>query len=269
MVPKDIFEPYNIMQMKKYLTLLFCMVTAFSLSSQKPAATSDFTSEDAEIFDGVACDLERSFLVQPPNGITGVFSDFDCDFFCVTGVQVLAADFVSPMDGIVTDACWYGGYFVGNSGGPDDFTLTYYDDAGGLPGTIIGGPFSVTPTAMTTGNLIAGVNQYNYNTTHDPVPVTSGGTYYIEIVNNTAGNADTWFWETGDVDAASGGSNGIFFHFGDDLWALDPTFGDLAVSVGYGVEIVPTLGEWAVICLGLLMMIFGIVAVGQRQTRMA
>lgn len=32
-----------------------------------------------------------------------------------------------------------------------------------------------------------------------------------------------------------------------------------------GVEIVPTLGEWSIICLGLLMLIFGVTAVTQRR----
>lgn len=35
------------------------------------------------------------------------------------------------------------------------------------------------------------------------------------------------------------------------------------------VEIVPTMGEWGIICLSIILMIFGVIAVRQRQTKIA
>ena len=49
------------------------------------------------------------------------------------GQYIAADDFRLAANGAVTSICWYG---VPLGGGPDDFTVTYYIDDGGVPGPV-------------------------------------------------------------------------------------------------------------------------------------
>jgi subtilisin-like proprotein convertase family protein len=116
----------------------------------------------------------------------------------LAGTFEAADDFNSPGVGSITSICWWGTYLSGVPGA-DNFTVTYYADAGGLPGAIIGGPFSGAGLTVTgpvdTGSLIAGVvPEFEYTGTHAAVPVTAG-CFWVSVKNAIVG--DNWFWEIG------------------------------------------------------------------------
>lgn len=183
---------------------------------------------------GTLIDWEIRISVLPPGCVSGV----GCQLPNYTGYSsggTLAAtsdenpnanfivqdNFKAASSGNVTSVCWWGGYFdfnlfsECNPGPGDDFTITYYSDlyTSGVcsPGSVIGGPFSVTPTKTATGNpILSGVldNEYIFEATHAPVAVSAGQTYWIEIKNNTASGDCFWLWSVGDPDDEIAYQNG-------------------------------------------------------------
>jgi len=155
---------------------------------------------------------------------------------------ISADDFTPAASGSVTEICWWGTYFDGLSDCrgvvPDNITVKYYADAGGMPGALLA-TFSQTGGTLTvggpvaTGFLIAGlVPEYEYTGTHAPVPVTAGQCYWVEITNNLQGVC-FWFWEIADP------GNNRMFQDGAPPNGYDP--GDLVnedlsfcVNVGMG-----------------------------------
>ncbi len=145
-------------------------------------------------------------------------------------------------DGQITALCWWGIYFDFGiladcgPGSGDDFQIVYYnDDAGGaVPGSVKAGPFSVTVNKFQTGNvLVAGsivVNEWQFEATHPPVPVSAGECVWVEISNNTTGTC-FWLWDTapaGDNRSAQTDASGSTYA---------PTDYDLAVCLD--VDITP------------------------------
>ncbi len=132
-------------------------------------------------------------------------------------IFTVADDFETPSSrAVLSSVCWTGGGQDQTTGGPcsgaDDFTVTYYDDAGGMPGSVIasfsqsGG--SLTVDSGPTGLLIAGaLAEIEYTGAHAPVTLGDGTCYWIEITNAAAGC--NWFWGT------SSEGNGIAFQDGD------------------------------------------------------
>jgi hypothetical protein len=116
----------------------------------------------------------------------------------------------------------------------ETFTITYYGTSGNLPdtGTIIGGPFNVTPVKTDTGEGVAqgGGVLFRYETFHAQVPVTASQCIWIEIVNTTVNLNCAFLWATsnegGNLKAAiekSGGADAFPYQFIDR---------DLAFCVG-------------------------------------
>ena len=111
-------------------------------------------------------------------------------------------DFTPASDGSIAGLCWWGTYSAGTpSAGGDAFTVTYYANDAGLPGTMLasfsqtGGTLTVTDP-VNTGNLIFVIYpEYEYSATHDPVPVAAGECYWVEIANANDGSK-VWFWES-------------------------------------------------------------------------
>ena len=112
-----------------------------------------------------------------------------------------ADDFTPVFSGSATDLCWWGTATpFGTPALLDDFTVTYYADAGGLPGAVIGGPFSQSGGtlsvlgAIDTGQIVAGLSPiYEYSATHAPVALTADTTVWVEIKNDPS-TGETWFW---------------------------------------------------------------------------
>lgn len=130
-----------------------------------------------------------------------------------TGTQsiVRADDFLACNNEFVTKVCWWGIY---NNAGADCslfgpgcepftgrvFSVAYYQDAGGVPGPIIAGPFSVVPTVRCTGNILApGTSRFReigHEAMHPPIPVVAGQRYWVEIVDINGDAACNFFWQT-------------------------------------------------------------------------
>jgi hypothetical protein len=107
-----------------------------------------------------------------------------------TGQFATADDFAVASSGNINNLCWNGTY-IGNAGGADDFTVTYFRNVGGLPGALIasfsqsGG--SLTVTSQANGPV------HTYSAPHANVAVDAGSCYFVQIVNTLGGGS--WYWE--------------------------------------------------------------------------
>jgi hypothetical protein len=138
------------------------------------------------------------------------------------GVTFTGADnFVLASGGTVTSLCWRGAYFSGTDcgPGPDNYTVTYYADAGGLPGAMIAqfrqadGTLTVSPP-VPTGNIIAGIaTEYEGVGTHAPITLSPGVCYWVEIINPGPISPCLWFWTwsaDGDLYAVEDAGPGVY-----------------------------------------------------------
>ena len=151
-----------------------------------------------------------------------------------------ADDFVPAVSGDITSICWWGAYLPAVA--EDFFEVRYYDDNGGIPGALIGGPFTQSGGSLTvagpvdTGLLVAGIAPiWEFTGDHAPVSVTGGTCYWIEVRNNPGGGA-TWFWEWSQsgngrkvVDAGPNGYDpGDIDITSDFAWCINLMLGDPA-----------------------------------------
>ncbi len=125
-----------------------------------------------------------------------------------------AESFVSPGGGIVDRVQWWGAYMSPSlavcAPNADDFTLTVYADAGGVPGPVVStNNIGGSASSVSTGQFIVFVGikfvEYTYATELlQPFPADAGATYWVEIVRD-AYDVDgcSWWWET-----APQGTNG-------------------------------------------------------------
>jgi len=120
---------------------------------------------------------------------------------------VVADDFSPTTSGAIDELCWWGGYSGLNLScdgtSSNDFQVTYYEDAGGLPGAAIG-TFSQGGASLTvdgpvdTGMTLAeDFTEYEFHATHAPVNVQAGECYWVEIFNDVTIDDCIWFWEDG------------------------------------------------------------------------
>ncbi len=203
---------------------------------------------------GTLCECSAGstiLLDQPPNQVNGFFAD-------ATWPQTIADNFILGASETITELRVWGGYFSTDTNfDPDDFTVIFHEDTASLPGADADPP--QTGLAATckelTGVSLFGVSEYVYQLVLD-TPVTLGpGTYWVELFNNTAGNPDVWFWETGDQDAVNGIFDGAFaVEIPGVAW--NPSGGDNALQVCAGVPDdptplieVPTLGQFGLMAL--------------------
>jgi len=166
---------------------------------------------------GICNDIGRCQLPNVTNGQQqgGYVSDIDDD-------AIIADDFRPLFTGggalnYVDQICWRGFHRVTDSSNNDclnlvtdveTFTITYYASSGNLPdtGTIIGGPFNVTPVKsepVPAEGVAGGGVQFQYEAFHAQVPVTPSACLWVEIQNTTASPTCTWLWATSN----EGGNN--------------------------------------------------------------
>lgn len=120
---------------------------------------------------------------------------------------VMADNFRVTGDHPIRHVCWWGTYFNFNasqfctSAAPDDFTITYYNDAGGFPGAIRAGPFPVLASRVLTPRIInpGGLNLpvYAYQADHPPVNALPGECLWVSVQNNVSPSC-VWIWNTAD-----------------------------------------------------------------------
>ncbi|HNQ24392.1 MAG TPA: right-handed parallel beta-helix repeat-containing protein [Phycisphaerae bacterium] len=134
---------------------------------------------------------------QPPDGWNAYASD--------RAQYLVADDFRPATDGSISALCWWGTYYgeSGNClpGGSDTFEVRYFADDGGLPGTLLAGPFRqaegtlLVQGPVSTGGLVMDrLFEYEYSAQHAPVPVTAGQCCWVEI-SNPGFESCVWLWE--------------------------------------------------------------------------
>ncbi|KAB2966144.1 MAG: hypothetical protein F9K18_06010 [Thermoanaerobaculia bacterium] len=166
-------------------------------------ADLDWTIDEAAPF----ADAPRgtgTFLNQAPNQVNGLFADSTCER-CGTGQQSIAENFTLAAPATIGQITFWGGYF--NTDTPlatDVLRVLVHADASGLPGAVVYDESNVASTRVQTGVILFGVHEWEFTLTlAAPVNLTPG-TYWVEIFNNTAGNPDDFFWETGNLDPTHG-----------------------------------------------------------------
>ncbi len=154
---------------------------------------------------------------QMPNFSEGWFSSTNSGYYAYEG-------FV-PHTNTIQSVCFWGGYYDTNtssdcSPGPgDNFIITYYSNNSGIPGSVVAGPFSVTPTKQITGNFVQGfLTEWGYEVSHPPVTVNPFEAYWIRIENDIPAGSCVWYWET-----ASPG-DGIFYQSNVGILNADLAF---------------------------------------------
>lgn len=121
------------------------------------------------------------------------------------GELLVADDFIPDADGSITGLCWWGTYFDGEGRclpeSTDAFKVAYYEDAGGVPGARIAGPFrqddgslTVAGPVRTGGMILDELFEYEYAAVHEPVSVSADECYWVEI-SNSGSAACAWYWE--------------------------------------------------------------------------
>ena len=254
------------MNIERISRKLSCLLVAFfallsvSMAQVRPSLDANPAEAPSDMpenhFNCEANILDQAF--DPANFSEAVTSDRTTPF-------AVSENFTPSQDILANSVCWTGIYFDFTSGpcGPpagDSFEITYSLDNAGQPGAIVAGPVAVTADREMDVPFFPGLDNYSYQATHAPVALTAGQQYWITITNTTGIAGCVWLW----TDNRAGVGDGLSFQT-----PATPRTNDMAVTIGGTVEIVPTMGEWGVIILGLLIMIFGIVAVTQRKTAVA
>ncbi|MCG8408183.1 MAG: hypothetical protein MI923_23535 [Phycisphaerales bacterium] len=164
----------------------------------------------------------------------------------------LADNFRPTENGSVAEVCWWGMYEHATDGadcGPtssdgftlplDDFTIIYYEDDDGCPGSVkfsgmmpatfsqSGGTLLNVTRMLTNEVVVAGTREFLFKATHAPVAVTAGQCCWIEIVNNTTGDC-LWRWRT-----SATGDGRVLQHAGPLPYCcpIDERNGDMAFCV--------------------------------------
>ena len=131
-------------------------------------------------------------LEQLPDQVTGWFADVgwpasEADNFALAEAQSIAQIQI------------WGAYWPDDIPYPDQFTVIFHADAGGLPGAVLYSESGVASTREQTGAIFLNLHEYLYTLTlADPVAL-GPGTYWVEVYNN--GYFSGYFtWETGSAD---------------------------------------------------------------------
>jgi len=129
-----------------------------------------------------------------------------------TSDQFLVADnFAVTQTETINALCWYGVYGAVLPTA-DNFTVTYYRCANGVPGvqlaqynqTGIPSLLIVQPRSNTNQLTDAGSQIWEYQATHPNVTVDAGQVYFIEIKNNLTGTDESWFWSWSNDPGGTG-----------------------------------------------------------------
>jgi len=147
---------------------------------------------------------DEALISQPPNQINGLFSD-------CTYAYTVAENFLILEDVTVETLRVWGGLHAGDSTPEADaFHVYFYDDAGGMPGTLIAQYAPITADELEqTGIVLFGVHEWVVTFNLSPGVELTPGTYYVAVAQDSVYTSDIWFWEVGDYDTETGVPNMI------------------------------------------------------------
>lgn len=206
---------------------------------------------------------QTTLLSQPPNRTDAHLSDAKLNSMIMwpTPTGVCAAEnFVLPSTSTIARIRIWGVYSPGG-GAPatDSLTVTLHGDAAGLPGAVLSTQSGVPASRRPTGEAVGGLAEYVYSLPLDPV-ARPPGSYWIEVCNDTTGNAPSFFWEFGTVDPARGvpAAAYVLTAPAGNAWQVldvDSNRRDLAIEISAQpvAEVVPTLTDWGLALLGVLL----------------
>lgn len=171
------------------------------------------------------CELGGCFNQSNYPGPSYLFSDADCNV-CGTGLQLIADNFVMPVGTTLSGVQFWGRYLSGSAAIHDQFTIVIRDDNAGLPGAVqyMYGPLEAD-LKLGVGNDI-----YEYFVDFPGLTNVALGTHWIEIYNNTAGDAVSWGWIKAQADPQFGIAGSAYSTALPEVWnpsALD----DMAVRI--------------------------------------
>ena len=183
----------------------------------------------AAIGPGVDC-TSTGLGAQLPDPVRAFYSDTDPDPVYVSFESFRPV----AVSSTVTSVCWWGVYDgCDPSTPPDDFTITYYDDDGGLPGVIKAGPFRVSAERATTGRTVNAASELVYRAEHPPVLLSDACTW-ISIVNDLDGCRWAWVVATSGDDAHV--QNGTELFDWDLAFSLDVDIEPAGCAIEAGFE---------------------------------
>jgi hypothetical protein len=108
-----------------------------------------------------------------------------------------ADEFQLASDATIDSVTWRGLFTSANTPiFPLDFDLTFYDDNGGVPGTVLSNT-SVSVTGMDTGiDLTSGIafDVYEFTAATIPTALTANTTYWFSPLADTTNDGDDDFW---------------------------------------------------------------------------
>jgi hypothetical protein len=222
--------------MPKFLSVLFLILFSFTAFAQQHMLTDYGTADVSGKAIVEAPMAPVVFLDQAPNQVNGLFSDSSCAL-CGTLQQSIAANFnvvtAGPTYGITEVVMWCGYYPENIPNTTDNFTFILHSDAAGSPGAIVDARYNLQPASrVTTGVVLFGVDEYmcTFDFSASPIMITSTGTYWLEIYNNSVESAN-FFWETGNLDVTNGVVGSAWTTTTPGVtWNLDPAT-ELAVQI--------------------------------------
>tara|TARA_R110002049_G_scaffold30496_5_gene104439 strand:- start:9256 stop:12528 length:3273 start_codon:yes stop_codon:yes gene_type:complete len=201
----------------------------------------DYGGWDAEIIaasgggGGTGCSQDHPIAGSASGA--GVGSSLDSDFKTASDIVVSAGE------DFTIDTIEVNFLTLAPTDPPVSATIVYYEDAGGLPGTMIGTE-TVVPTIVSSGPWINPVAD-QYVTSMAVTPFTFAGdatndtTYWIEIAMGTATNQGTVFWEA-TLDTPVEGEAAAQFDATVGTWSIpDPA---QEVLYNYSGECEPIVG---------------------------
>jgi hypothetical protein len=221
--------------MPRFFTILILLLFSFTTFAQRMLL--DYGEAEVSGTSVVEASMAPVvFLDQAPNQVNGLMADSSCAL-CGTLQQSVAENFTVTTAGpnyAITEIIFWGGYYPENLPNPvDDFTIMIHTDAGGSPGTLVDSRYDLEATSrVTTGVVLFGVDEYQFtfDFSASPIFITSAGTYWIEIYNNSTASSN-FFWETGNLDGTHGIAGSAWATATPGAtWNLDPAT-DLSIQI--------------------------------------
>lgn len=141
---------------------------------------------------------------QPSDLVTGFFSDLECDV-CGPAPQLVADNFELGAGEQLDILRFWGGYDLKAPLALDRFTIAFYEDAAGVPGTLVNLRSGIEADfRFQTGNTVSGRDEYEYFLNLRANKLIGPGRFWVEIFADSTGDANTWAWNTAAPDPVHG-----------------------------------------------------------------
>ncbi len=251
------------MEMVKYLVTIAGLLFSNALFAATDEVLLTYNPVNSNASQLIQPPSNGSLFLQPPNQSNASFSDHDCQVCIIYGEASVADNFILQQATEVGSVRFWGGYGMQNIPvATDRFDILIHADNGGLPGAVLYQVLNIPADQRTvTGATLFGLSEYEYRIEFPQNVQLAAGTYWIEIINNTVGSGESWFWEIGDLDAVNGILNHAYSRSAPGVnWTPDPFDQEMAFELieaqreVFDSVPVPTLGMWG---LGLLVLLLG------------